>query len=154
MAKGNVSGRILFSLGIRWLAVLTVLAMAVVLSACTDSPAPTPAAGTGDGGGRDTGATPATEAPGATWVQAVSAGGKHTCGVRVDGSVDCWGDNEHGQSTLPEGEFASVSAGWVHTCGVRADGSVACWGNDSFGQSTLPEGSSPPSARGGATPAE
>ena len=38
MKKGSVSGRILFSLSIRWVAVLTVLAIAVVLSACTDSP--------------------------------------------------------------------------------------------------------------------
>ena len=26
----------------------------------------------------------------------VSAGGVHTCGVRVDGSVACWGNNEDG----------------------------------------------------------
>ena len=42
MKKGGVSGRILFSLSIRWLSVLTVLAISVVLSAFTDSPALTP----------------------------------------------------------------------------------------------------------------
>ena len=42
MKKGSVSGRISFLLSIRWLAILTVLAIAVVLSACNDSPAPTP----------------------------------------------------------------------------------------------------------------
>ena len=78
------------------------------------------------------------------WVGAkfasVSAGSDHTCGVRTDGSVACWGDDEYGQSTPPEGQFASVSAGSDHTCGVRTDGSVACWGDDEYGQSTPPEG--------------
>ena len=41
----------------------------------------------------------------------VSAGLGHTCGVRTDGSVECWGGDEWGQSTPPPGEFASVSAG-------------------------------------------
>ena len=60
----------------------------------------------------------------------------HTCGVRTDGSVECWGSNDDfagnvvGQVTAPPGEFASVSAGWLHTCGVRTDGSVECWGDD------------------------
>ena len=61
----------------------------------------------------------------------VSAGGRHNCGVRVDGSVACWGNNEYGQATPPEGEFASVSAQGARTCGVRVDGygSLACWGS-------------------------
>ena len=44
MKKGSVSGMTLFSLSIRWTAVLTVLAMAVVLSACSVfiDPTPTP----------------------------------------------------------------------------------------------------------------
>ena len=58
----------------------------------------------------------------------VSAGSHHTCGVRSNGSVACWGWNESGQATPPAGSFVSVSAGGGHTCGVRSDGSVACWG--------------------------
>ena len=49
----------------------------------------------------------------------VSAGVRHTCGVRTDSSVDCWDDNRYGQATPPEGEFASVSAGGYHTYEVR-----------------------------------
>ena len=56
----------------------------------------------------------------------MSAGGFHTCGVRVDSSVAC---TEYGEATPPEGEFTSVSAGTDHTCGVRVDGSVTCWGS-------------------------
>ena len=71
----------------------------------------------------------------------VSCGGAdHTCGVRVDGSVSCWGDDRTGQSSPPVGEFRSVSAGGYHTCGVRVGGTLACWGNDWYGQAAVPEG--------------
>ena len=70
----------------------------------------------------------------------VSAGYDHNCGLRVDGSVACWGNNEFGQATPPEGEFVSVSAGYTYNCGVRVDGSVACWGGNDFGEITPPEG--------------
>ena len=70
----------------------------------------------------------------------ISAGNGHTCGVREDGTVDCWGFDEYGQATPPEGEFVSVSAGDLHTCGVRDDGSVDCWGLDLYGETVPPEG--------------
>ena len=59
----------------------------------------------------------------------VSRGPSHTCGVREDGSVACWGDDRFGRATPPAGEFASVSAGREHTCGLRTDGTAECWGN-------------------------
>ena len=76
---------------------------------------------------------------GVKWAS-VSAGEAHNCGVRVDGSVACWGYDHFGQATPPDGEFASVSAGTSYTCGVKRDGSVACWGDNIQGQSTPPEG--------------
>ena len=60
----------------------------------------------------------------------VSAGNGHTCGVRQDGSVDCWGEDFGGQATPPTGGFTSVSVESNHTCGVKRDGSVSCWGID------------------------
>ena len=84
---------------------------------------------------------PSDKEPSARWEFAsVSAGGIHTCGVRTDGTVACWGNDRYFQSTPPEGEFASVDAGGVHTCGIRPDGTVECWGSDENGQSTPPEG--------------
>jgi alpha-tubulin suppressor-like RCC1 family protein len=61
----------------------------------------------------------------------------HTCAVRSDGSVACWGSN----ATAPAGTFASVSARTDYTCGVKSDGSVVCWGDNSSGQATPPTGS-------------
>src|SRR6266550_7986051 len=63
-------------------------------------------------------------------VAQVSAGGYHTCALRTDGSVACWGDNSHGQATPPAGTFTQVSAGGFHTCGLRSDSTVACWGSN------------------------
>ena len=41
----------------------------------------------------------------------VSAGKFHTCGVRNDGSVACWGSGYYGRATPPAGSFVSVSGG-------------------------------------------
>ena len=76
--------------------------------------------------------------PSGTFVS-VSSVLSHTCGVRTDGSVTCWGQDLFGEATPPSGEFSSVSAGGFHTCGVRTGGAVACWG-DIVGQDTLPSG--------------
>ena len=70
----------------------------------------------------------------------MSAGESHTCAVRADGPVVCWGSDEHGQATPPTGEFSSVSAGPRYTCGVRTDGAVVCWGEGLFGEATPPSG--------------
>jgi alpha-tubulin suppressor-like RCC1 family protein len=82
----------------------------------------------------------------ADWAQA-SAGGNHTCGVRKNGKLYCWGYDNFGQigdgastgATSPRriGSFedwANVSASYRHTCGVRKNGKLYCWGRDTFGQ--------------------
>ena len=97
------------------------------------APASTPASQDSRPETSDRAGTSATFAP-------VSAGGLHTCVLRPDGSVACWGENQYGQSTPPGGEFASVSVGGYHTCGLRLDGTVSCWGWDYRGQSTPPGG--------------
>jgi alpha-tubulin suppressor-like RCC1 family protein len=70
----------------------------------------------------------------------VSAGGFHTCGLKKDGTVACWGRNDYGQATPPSGTFTQVSAGGLHTCGVRTDGTLACWGWNIYGQTAAPTG--------------
>ena len=69
---------------------------------------------------------------------ALNAGMHHTCARRDDGTVACWGLDNHGQSSPPEGTFTAVAAGGFHSCALRDDGTVACWGNDEDGQSTPP----------------
>ncbi len=79
-----------------------------------------------------------TLAPTGTFTQ-VSAGGSHSCAVRTDGTVACWGNTNGGRATPPSGTFTQVSAGTSHTCGLATDGTVTCWGVDARGQSSAPE---------------
>jgi DNA-binding beta-propeller fold protein YncE len=38
----------------------------------------------------------------------IDAGFYHTCGIRSDGTLACWGDDSAGQSTPPTGSFSSL----------------------------------------------
>ena len=72
--------------------------------------------------------------------ETLSAGGYHSCGLQSDGTVDCWGSNDNGQSSPPDGTFTQVSSGSLHTCGLQSDGVLACWGNNDYDQATPPAG--------------
>ncbi|MDH3731255.1 MAG: signal peptidase I, partial [Acidimicrobiia bacterium] len=88
-----------------------------------------------------------------TGVRQVVAGGEHSCALRSDATVLCWGLNDKGQlgnatttnSFIPvqvagvggTGTLTGVtwlSAGAKHTCAVRTDTSVICWGHNDKGQ--------------------
>ena len=69
---------------------------------------------------------------------AVSSGYQHSCGLRTDGAIECWGLNNEGQSDAPGGNFVAVSGGGLHSCGLRSDSTVRCWGGNGFGQSDAP----------------
>ncbi|MEN6300767.1 MAG: RCC1 domain-containing protein, partial [Anaerolineaceae bacterium] len=49
--------------------------------------------------------------------ETLSLGEAHTCAIKSDGTLACWGENANGQSTPPIGTFTQVSAGGSHTCG-------------------------------------
>ena len=59
---------------------------------------------------------------------AMALGGEHSCALRADGGISCWGTDSHGQAEPPEGRFTAVVAGDRHSCGLRTDGTVAWWG--------------------------
>jgi alpha-tubulin suppressor-like RCC1 family protein len=94
----------------------------------------------------------------------IVAGSGHSCGIRANGDVLCWGynvyralgvDNEAlTQSVVPvivEGlsDVASLHSNAYanHTCALHGDGTVSCWGYDQYGQlgrdSTEPTGRLP-----------
>jgi len=76
---------------------------------------------------------------------AISLGGAHSCVLRADGNVACWGWNLAGQAGFgPEVRWLpadvagvidadEVSAGAAHTC-VRTGGAVRCFGNGTAGE--------------------
>ena len=81
-------------------------------------------------------AAPASE-PAAS---AISAGWRHTCAIKHDDAIACWGDDAGGITTPPPGAFLALDAGNLHTCAIRTDHTVACWGYNDDGQSTAPPG--------------
>lgn len=79
---------------------------------------------------------------------AVTAGNQHSCGLRADGTVTCWGYDSDGETDAPDGQFTAVSAGSYFTCGVRSNGTITCWG---LGQlSDAPDGRFTAVSAGGA----
>ncbi len=84
--------------------------------------------------------------PPTRWTSA-SAGQFHTCGIRLDQTLWCWGRNDSGQlgtgtavtevdTPLQVGtdQWSVVSAAGQHTCGVTTNGVLSCWGDNGVGQ--------------------
>lgn len=88
----------------------------------------------------DSGTVAFSVQPGGTLGQ-LSLGYQHSCALKTDGTVLCWGYGANGQLAAPSGLVATeVSAGGAHSCALRTDGTVVCWGNGGSGQTTPPAG--------------
>lgn len=100
----------------------------------------------------------ATVAPPATATARLAAGSNHTCFVRGDGSLVCWGQNASGQlglgaispvATTPKdvvglgAAVVSVVAYNLHTCALLADATMWCWGENGSTQTGNQVPSSP-----------
>ena len=81
-------------------------------------------------------------APGGTF-EAISASGDRTCGLRADGTPDCWGDSHDWQKPRdwnnPLGTYEAIAAGGEYICVLGSDGEVDCRSE----QFTLPAPSGP-----------
>ncbi len=84
---------------------------------------------------------------GVTDAVSIAAGEEHTCAVRRDGLVLCWGLGEHGElgdgqrrdratPVLVSGlnDAVQVAGGHNHTCARRRSGQVTCWGGNASGE--------------------
>lgn len=113
----------------------------------------------GDNQGEMGAVLPAVQLGTGKYATAVSAGGTHTCAILNDGSVKCWGWNQHGQlgvglgNTFNRGDHpnemgdnlpavnlgtgktaVAIAAGSNHSCAILNDGGVKCWGMNVYGQ--------------------
>ena len=93
---------------------------------------------------------PVTAPPSSTWSEVTTGG--HTCAIRSDGALFCWGENAGGQlgtgasgAPVKSPPPTAVAGTWLHvvttqfagdsghtgqTCGIRADNTLWCWGFD------------------------
>ncbi len=96
-----------------------------------------------------TGEQPVPKRAGSSDWRQVSAGGRHSCGIRTSGRLFCWGADDRGQlgdggtntpQPMPvevaggETDWVAVSAGYDHTCALRSSGRLYCWGIDDNGE--------------------
>jgi hypothetical protein len=70
--------------------------------------------------------------PGGGFVQ-LALGATTACGLRPDGRIACWGDDEFGQASPPAGEFVGLELSETYGCAVDPSGEPACWGLDEAG---------------------
>jgi len=88
----------------------------------------------------------AIEGGSAVWSNIIEAGDFHTCAVKKDLSLWCWGRNYSGQlglgsttsETLPQqvgaGKWRALALGLDHSCGIQEDKTLWCWGSNNYGQ--------------------
>jgi alpha-tubulin suppressor-like RCC1 family protein len=91
-------------------------------------------------------------------VKKISAGGDHTCVLRTDDKINCWGLNDIGQlglgnkndvgdnelptdvDTVPvntdtsQGKVTQIFSGRAHNCVLFESGNIKCWGRNFFGE--------------------
>ena len=86
---------------------------------------------------------------------AITAGSLHSCALRADGTISCWGYNSSGQlgngqsgddwydrsadSAVPVEvagikDATAITAGYEHSCALHQDGTISCWGENDYGQ--------------------
>lgn len=79
---------------------------------------------------------------------AIAGGGRHSCALKPDGRVWCWGANVMGQlgdgsttrkyhpvrAVLGTTVAVALELGFNHSCAIAAGGDVYCWGYNDHGQ--------------------
>lgn len=63
--------------------------------------------------------------------KAISSGARHACAIRMDGAIDCRGDDSFGQvSERPKsGSYIQITSGDDHSCALSDENHWICWGN-------------------------
>ena len=85
---------------------------------------------------------------GITDATAISAGNFHSCALRQDGTISCWGRNRSGQlgngqsggnADSPVQVFGitdatAIASSGTHSCALHQGGTISCWGSNGDGQ--------------------
>jgi alpha-tubulin suppressor-like RCC1 family protein len=64
----------------------------------------------------------------------------HSLGLKANGKIVAWENNDYGQSNLPKPSsgFVAVTAGYTFSLGLKSDGSIKAWGRNDTGAFNLP----------------
>lgn len=87
---------------------------------------------------------------GGSW-KMTSLGHDHSCGIKTDNTLWCWGTNQFGRTGLNTtsgntlvptqvsggGSWKSVSLGYQVTCAIKSDDTLNCWGNNANGATAM-----------------
>ena len=79
---------------------------------------------------------------------ALTAGSQIACGLRPDGTGECWiatgrrDIDRHARTSAiePDGAYTAIGVGATHTCAIDTGGNIACWGDHTHAQATPPPG--------------
>ena len=80
--------------------------------------------------------------------QSVAVGGAHTCAIKRNRRLFCWGRNSEGQlaatpsadpvgspmAVNPGSRYSTVALGWQHSCALDTGQTLYCWGANDEGQ--------------------
>ena len=65
----------------------------------------------------------------------IAGGWEHTCILKSNGNVICYGDNGNGRANnYTGGDAVEVSTLYLHTCILKSNGNVICYGDNGSGQ--------------------
>jgi alpha-tubulin suppressor-like RCC1 family protein len=84
----------------------------------------------------------------ANTVKQLASGADHTCAIRGNNDVICWGSNSYGElgngAVAPfdgtvlvdnlAGDAKEIATGTNHSCALLTNGTVRCWGANTYGQ--------------------
>jgi alpha-tubulin suppressor-like RCC1 family protein len=88
-------------------------------------------------------------------ISRISSGDHHTCALRTDGAVFCWGSGTAGEigdgntsyfappTQVPISNAIGIAAGLAHSCALLADRTVKCWGSNYVGEVGVARTSTP-----------
>ncbi|HUS31019.1 MAG TPA: hypothetical protein VMZ53_21060 [Kofleriaceae bacterium] len=76
----------------------------------------------------------------------IAVGAEHTCAIKTDDTLWCWGGNYAGMAAAPSTmmevtpprqvnseRWLQLSSSYYHTCAIQADHSLWCWGGNGYG---------------------
>ncbi|WP_419847194.1 hypothetical protein [Candidatus Poriferisocius sp.] len=81
---------------------------------------------------------------------AIAVSETHSCAIKTDRTIVCWGDNTYGRTDAPDGQYTAIATNFLHSCAIKTDQTIECWSENVSGQAVVsPHGQFTAIAAGG-----